>query len=52
MAFTRQVQGPGRAARRPVDPAVVLPPVKSVRLLDQVPVGGMRAHSPRDAMPR
>jgi Phage integrase, N-terminal SAM-like domain len=36
MAFTRQVQGPGRAALRPVDIAVGLPPLKSVRLLDQL----------------
>ncbi len=36
MAFSRQAQAPGRAALRPVDPAVGLPPLKSVRLLDQL----------------
>ncbi len=36
MAFARQVQGPGRAALRTVGPEVVLPPLKSVRLLDQL----------------
>ncbi len=36
MAFTRQVQEPGRAALRPVGPAVALPPLKYVRLLDQL----------------
>ncbi len=36
MAFALQVQGPGRAALRTVGPKVVLPPLKSVRLLDQL----------------
>ena len=36
MAFTQQVQAPRRMAPRPVDPGVALPPLKSVRLLDQL----------------
>lgn len=36
MSFTRQAQGPGPASLRPVDPAVALPPLTSVRLLDQL----------------
>jgi integrase len=36
MAFTQQVQAPGRMTLRPVDPGVALPPLKSVRLLDRL----------------
>ena len=36
MAFTRQAQGPGRVDLRPVAAAVDMPPLKSVRPLDQL----------------
>jgi hypothetical protein len=36
MVSTQQVQAPGRLALRPVDPGVALPPLKSVRQLDQL----------------
>ena len=36
MAFTRQAQAPRRTDLRPVAAAVDMPPLKSVRLLDQL----------------
>jgi hypothetical protein len=36
MVFTRQAQVPGRTDFRPVAATAALPPLKSVRLLDQV----------------
>jgi hypothetical protein len=36
MAFTRQAQVPGRTNLRPVVAEVDMPPLKSVRLLDQL----------------